>query len=255
MITLNKQIDLTFSHMGLFDTESAWLHPTVTIDSYELIFVVEGRVNLYEGEEQYRLKRGELLLLEPNVEHGGLEESHGHTSFYWLHFYAQSDAPLPFPKRSVPPLHDAESFFRKTVHLSRMQPLQSELTLASFLLSLNEQREEGNKLAYEIDEYARIHARKGLNVATLAERFGYSADYLSRIYKKQFHTDLCAGIVRHRLALAHSLLLNTNDTVKEIALTCGFEEENHFIKFFKYHERMTPTQFRNRVFYIHMNDH
>ena len=40
---------------------------------------------------------------------------------------------------------------------------------------------------------------------------------------------------------------------QEIALQCGFDDENKFVKFFKYHEGITPTQFRNRFFHVHMN--
>ncbi len=254
MITLNNTQSISYSHMGLFDTESPWTHPTVTIDSYELIYVVEGKVHLYEGDRTHCLTKGNLILLKPNVEHGGTQISHGHTCFYWLHFYADGTPVLPFFQTCTPRPHETQAFFREVMHRSRNQPLKCELMLADFLLSLTEERECKNKLAYEVDEYVRINARNALRVTDLTARFGYSADYLSRIYKKEFGTNLCAGIAAHRLSYIRSLLLNTNDSIKEIALSCGFEEENQFIKFFKYYEKTSPTAFRNRFYYVHMNN-
>ena len=70
MITLDNKVNLTFSNMGLFDTESPWTHPVITIDSFELIFVTEGTVSLYEGEKIFELNKGEMILLFPGVEHG-----------------------------------------------------------------------------------------------------------------------------------------------------------------------------------------
>ena len=57
-----------------------------------------------------------------------------------------------------------------------------------------------------------------------------------------------------RMKYAQNLLLTTNMSVKEISAQAEFENENHFIKFFKYHEGKSPSKFRNIYFNIHMND-
>ena len=85
MLTID-QTTLRFSNMGLFDSDVDWIHPTVTIDSFELIYVVAGEIFLREDDTNYHLKKGELLLLDAGKEHGGTQLSHGRTSFYWLHF-------------------------------------------------------------------------------------------------------------------------------------------------------------------------
>ena len=80
MISIDGKINVAFSNMGLFDTEADWIHPTVTINTYELIFVTEGEVKIREKEKNFRFKKGDMLLLEPGLEHGGTEESRGHTA-------------------------------------------------------------------------------------------------------------------------------------------------------------------------------
>ena len=43
------------------------------------------------------------------------------------------------------------------------------------------------------------------------------------------------------------------DSVKEIAALLGFSEPNTFIHFFKYHEGISPTLYRNTYHNTHMN--
>ena len=74
------------------------------------------------------------------------------------------------------------------------------------------------------------------------------------MYKREYGYDIKSGIIKQRLAYIESLLINTDYSVKEIAAMCGFDDENNFVKFFKYHEHTTPTLFRNKFFYVHMNN-
>ena len=49
-------------------------------------------------------------------------------------------------------------------------------------------------------------------------------------------------------------MANTDDTLKSLAGQCGFEDENAFVKFFRYHAGLTPTEYRNRFFRVHRNE-
>ena len=58
-----------------------------------------------------------------------------------------------------------------------------------------------------------------------------------------------------KVSKAKAMLINSNDTVKEIAYNLGFNDEKYFMKLFKEHENLTPTQFRNAFCHTHLNDH
>jgi AraC family transcriptional activator of pobA len=47
---------------------------------------------------------------------------------------------------------------------------------------------------------------------------------------------------------AKRLLAHTNDSVKEIGFTIGFEESTNFIKYFRKHHGLTPSEFRASLF-------
>lgn len=98
-------------------------------------------------------------------------------------------------------------------------------------------------------------ASRPLTVAEVAAHFGYSCDHLSRLYRREFGCDLKRGIVGARLRHIEALLLNTDYPLKTIAHMCGFGDENALVKFFGYHEGISPTSYRSRFFRVHRNAH
>ena len=252
MIKIND-IQLEYANMGLFDSDKEWIHPTVTVNTYEIIYVVEGEVHIREGETAYDLKKGDMLVLEPDVEHGGTAYSFGRTSFYWLHYHCSDQGALGLPKSTVPDEVATLRVLGELMHLQQANPTVAELVLARFLLETGREAEYGNKRVAEIAEYIRANSRNPLSVVDVASRYGYSADHLSRMFKKEFGYDAKTAIVKNRLEYIESRLLNSEYSIKEIAAQCGFEDENAFVKFFKYHTKTTPTLFRNKYFHVHLN--
>lgn len=253
MIAIDN-IKIDFSGMGLFDTKEPWSHPDVTVSTYEIIYVTEGFVHIAEGDTVYHLCRGDMLILSPNVNHRGVGESRGRTSFYWLHFFIEGSEELKLPKLSRPNEAEALSALRELMHISAISKRLSDVCLAKLLIELTEERRSGNSRAHEIDEYIRVNSRRPLTVGEIAEHFRLSADHVARLLKREFGYDTKTAIVKRRMLFIRSALINTDKSVKEIAEACGFEDENAFVKFFKYHEKTTPTQYRNRYFYIRKND-
>lgn len=253
MISINDN-KLSFVHMGLFDRTGEWIHPTVMLDTYELIFVLDGTVELFEGKEKYILKRGQMIVLYPNVEHGGIRKSFGHTSFYWLHFKTDNFDAFALPKMTEPDAIRMGKMFREIMqfHQAGSRTL-AEVTLARLLLDRGDGIERKSKIAYEMSEFIRINSYRSVTVEELSSKFGYDRDHISRILKSEFGVNAKTMIVDKRLSYIESLLINTNDTVKEISSKCGFEDENLFLKFFKYHEGKTPTQYRDEFYRVHMN--
>ena len=50
------------------------------------------------------------------------------------------------------------------------------------------------------------------------------------------------------------MLLETEHTLAEVADLSGFTDYKLFLKFFKYHEGMTPTEFREVYYSQHTNN-
>ncbi|MCD2346436.1 MULTISPECIES: AraC family transcriptional regulator [Clostridium] len=70
--------------IGHVNYSTPWKHFTRTISEYVMYFVKNGELYMRENNSDYVLKRGDILLLEPNIEHTGFKASNCH--YYYIHF-------------------------------------------------------------------------------------------------------------------------------------------------------------------------
>ena len=82
----------------------------------------------------------------------------------------------------------------------------------------------------------------------------FAGHYSSKIFIKNTGLSLKKYINKERNVYVKSLLLNTNLTIKEIAEQTNFVDDGSFIKFFKYNNAQTPTEFRSSYYGTHTNN-
>ena len=249
--------DFKFEYAGLFQSTSEWIHPARVEKTYEIICVTKGEVWMAEGEKEYCVREGQVLLLSPGVMHVGTRPSQG-TGFYWVHFHAMRG--VPFAARYFEGFEQT-SLFKELLHYNNLPQVPGYLVNAVLLhilsaLCLHAEREQArfDEKAEKVREWIRVHASATLTVREVAARFGYSVDHLSRICKKQYGMGAGALIDHFLLSRAKELLCNTDAYVKEIAAELGFATDKAFIGYFKYHEGCFPTAFRARLSKTHMNN-
>lgn len=253
MLTKQDQI-LSFEYMGLFTTQAHWIHPKRTERTFELIYVVDGEVHMEEEGKEFHLKKGALCLLRPFLCHQGILESTGHTSFFWVHFLSEGDlefVPTVMERFCQPGL------FKELLHYSNLPNCPGYVVNAILLHLLCSavicEDETESRLVKEVCEWTRIHANGNLTVKQVAKRFGYHPEHLSRLVRQQYGIGLKGLIDRYVMLQLKERLCHTNDFVKEIASQCGFRDASACIKFFQYHEGISPNQYRNLYFNTHMN--
>lgn len=248
---------IEYKYMGFFTTDEEWIHPEITENTYEIIYVTDGNVYLFEGNEEYALSENDLIILKPGTLHGGSKRSYGRTSFYWLHFLFDGDN-IPHPSRIIRNFMNY-SIFKEMLHHS-CNPNSSvyikEGCLLHILALISESEHRmptGSTLSHNIFEWTRINAQSGLTVQRIAEHFRYNSEYISRIIKNEYGMSLKSLIDRFIIDKAKSYLANSDYSIKEIASLLGFSQLNTFINFFKYHEKTSPTKYKNRYICTHMN--
>lgn len=70
--------------MGFIAYKSPWLHFKRNINEYVLYFIRSGELHLKEEDKHYVLRKGDMLILEPNMDHEGTEK---HVcDYYYIHF-------------------------------------------------------------------------------------------------------------------------------------------------------------------------
>ena len=255
MIEFNN-MQIKFSNMGYFISENDWIHPTRIIDTYEIIFVIDGEIFIREDQTKYTLSRGDFLLLKPHVQHSGYKKSNG-VRFFWLHFYAENFNILNQSLYHIKDFTKYELLFKKLNHDASIKTDNTiiECELALMLLNQNNvSYNKCNKIFHEVEEYIRINVQNGLSVSSIAKKFGYNPDHLSKIFTKNASISLKKYIDIQRNNYVKNLLANTNMSLKEIAFSAGFSDDSALIKFFRYNNDKTPTEFRNLYYATHINN-
>ncbi len=249
-------LNVAYCHGGLFASESAWIHSVRSISTYEIIVVTKGTVYIREEETEYALQAGEYLLLYPNRLHGGTRVSEMPVEFYWLHFSSESETDFlrsVFPQHGM--LRNMSTIVQSAQQILHYQEVPScpagccDFALYILLYEMMMQSTEDstkNVLAERVNEYIRSHGEVLLDAQSVAQHFGYNVDYLSRVMKNCYGKTLQQAIVEKRLQQAKYLLQTSQYTVDQIARELGYEDSNLFVKFFRYHEKMPPTAYRNR---------
>lgn len=111
---------------------------------------------------------------------------------------------------------------------------------------------ENTELIYKAICYAKRNFNDtSMSVEMVADHAGFSMDYFNRIFLAHTGFTVMAYVNYMRVKKAVALLRNTDKTVLEIALEVGYDSHEGFIKAFKKHYGVTPSDYRkenkNRV--------
>ena len=98
-------------------------------------------------------------------------------------------------------------------------------------------------LVREIISYVERNLDGELSLSALERAFFLSAEHLCRSFKNETGITLHGFIVKKRMATAQ-LLLASGESVTETAERCGFSDLSNFIRSFKKHVGMTPSEYK-----------
>ena len=259
MITFENGKYFTYDMIGEFHSSGEWIHPKRSIKSFEVILVLEGTVYIAEETREYALQKNQLLILDPFKEHYGYKTVSEPTAFYWFHFFTDLDIPLK--SYNGTDIYEIKQLIKKLLHITNTptySPAAADSAgylLFEELIRLSaEDTSSNHALASQITEYIRNNIKRGITVSDIARHFGYNADYIGKYFKKIHGIGLKEYLAVQRIKLAKDFLLTTDMSVKQISSELGYNEENLFIKFFTYHEKISPAAFKAKYCNTHINN-
>jgi AraC-like DNA-binding protein len=264
---------------GLFISRGTAMHPTRVIDSHELIFVKQGELDMWEGEQVFHLEAGQTLHLWPGRQHGSTKTMPLGLKFYWIHFEVEGRNPKADPNSP-----EASALFVKVPQVNQIsQPERLERLFRTFLddqetgalhpyaanlltmLMLTEVAQshlekpsnpaDFNAVATWVHTYISINSDRPITPSKVASALGYNADYLGRIYRKMYGCTLTEAINRRRIHIACQYLLDSNLTIEQIAPKCGFSDCDYFRRVFRRYMEISPGDYRKEYAHVHVNTH
>lgn len=100
----------------------------------------------------------------------------------------------------------------------------------------------------EVTHYIDEHFHLPLHLEALAQSVHFSPSYLSRLFHQKTGMTLKTYITLRRLDNAKYLLENSEMSIGEIAVNCGFSNVSNFNRVFKQQTGISPLEFRHRHF-------
>lgn len=118
------------------------------------------------------------------------------------------------------------------------------LELASASTSAETAEEDGIK---KVTTYLTENFSTKITLDEMAEMAGLSPYHFNRKYKKETGVTPHQFLLSTRISAAKYSLSNSNMTISEIALNCGFIDESAFCYCFKKREGITPNEYRKNA--------
>lgn len=258
---------------GQLVSESGFVHQKRCLLENVLIMVNEGTLFINTGGINYEVSKGQYILLRAGEWHYGVKESEGKLSYYWIHFekdeweysYAKSAGSMPeygsfVVNGRIPVLFHqlADIAFEEDVQARKMCHLAVEMILIELS---RENYSEGSGTHSEIPaalasaiEYINRNYIMNISVTDLAEKYGYTPDYFSTLFKKYMGISTIGFINKVRINASKALLANYGVSIREVAYSCGFSDEKYFMRVFRQVEGMTPTEYRKNSRKAYINE-
>jgi AraC family transcriptional regulator len=96
----------------------------------------------------------------------------------------------------------------------------------------------------QVLEYVNEHLDQDIKLADLAQLLNMSQFHFSHQFKQSLGTSPYQYLIQQRIERAKQLLKQTDQSIMEIALVCGFNSHSHLSKQFRQSTGMTPSAYR-----------
>ncbi|MCI1946409.1 MAG: AraC family transcriptional regulator [Clostridium luticellarii] len=253
-------------------------------DYLEMMFVYSGSIKQIIEGENIEIKKGEILLMDMNVEHSIKEAKEDDIAvnilikkefFNWVFMnqIADNDLISSFIVKSLYEKNKFKQFlYFQTSDNKRIWSFVinilieyyekrngMETAIRSYIvLIFNELLRHYNEylpsnVVYKIDSSISLEIvnyiqqnYENVTLKTLAEHFNYSTDYMGKLIKK-IMGDTLTGLQR-KIKLDHAkyLLKNSNFSVSDIISKVGYSNLSYFYRQFKEDTGVTPDEYRKK---------
>ena len=104
---------------------------------------------------------------------------------------------------------------------------------------------KNNQIYSDIVDYVKRNISNNITINDIADYFGYSPKYLSRVFSEGLGLSLKQFIISQKMDTAAYYLTDSDRSITEIATSVGFTDVHNFSRSFKKAKGLAPSAYRN----------
>lgn len=232
----------------------------------ELLYLLEGKINLFLEKTEYHLKKGDVILINSNKKHwwrsegkvllcclridySNLTEFLGKDIIYfWCNSMREKNEYYDFIRRSFHTI--LREYVLNSNHMSFLAQAEYyqliDFLLKHFLIQNTGSYiiKDKEKIIYKIVQYIHRNYAKKISLQEISETFYLSASSVSRLFSREKGVSFVDYINELRLQFAIDDLLESEKTITQISMERGFSSLAIFSRVFKKNIGVSPIEYR-----------
>ncbi len=279
--------DMSFPFFIQYGYHSGDFFRHIHKDFTELVIVMEGTTSHLVGEDTHLVKKGDVFVVGSNTEHEYKDSRNFQLcnimfkpDFFFYNTFHIKEAAGFHALFYIEPYMTKEYVFKSRFRLKEKEyrlvysllekmmaeyhsklegwkeMIHSAFTELVVYLSRNynmpeDTKEQGIIQIANAVSFIEKNYKLPITVKEIADTAYLSERHFTRIFKETYQFTPMQYVIRLRLIYGAELLKNTGETVTEIALLCGFPDNNYFARKFKSFYHFSPSEYRNK--YLNKN--
>jgi AraC-like DNA-binding protein len=275
----NLDYPVNVTMFGHVTQEHGRWHNGICAPNHIVLYCTEGELNINVEGRCFQIKKGGLLLIpygsfyvpldgegcsyyffhfkavvyEKNIKmpqnvvispHAGIVKGFGYTCI------SRYESIITIPSSIEHAPYFIADIFKKAEKLkpnkSFYDQLLSDCLLRELLIRIGmTATSRCNKHLSKLLEYIEQNYTEDVSLSVLSEKFELSESYIARLFRENLSLRPSEYVNNIRIAVATSLLTETNMSVSEIAEACGFSDVYYFSKTFKKIVGVSPSKTRS----------
>lgn len=261
MNTQNIIQNVKINSCGISYCDASWRWDTGKngFQDFDLWFVLRGKGRIITEHETAEVERGSCLLLFPGTHYIGEHES-DHLLVMNVHFQFSSEisarelSPSAFLRKQIYDISYMRQTLSRAIRLYNSGRTESAQIFFTAALSeyfesgtaeeKSEQRGEKPHMIQKICDLINMAPEEAHTLSDFAAKYGYSADYIGRIFSREVGISFSEYLANTRINKAKFLLSSTELSVEGVAEALGYYDTCYFIRQFKRITGTSPGRYR-----------
>ena len=255
-------------------TESLSDSATHYHNSYEVIYIEEGELNIRIDNKQYNISNPSLIFISKLENHSVNVLGNKYKRYFicispilasnMIRDYSLltvlSNRPEDFChvldvssiKEEIDRIFSSfitENNTTSPYSTQKQAALLTELLISIYRLNpslFSNENDKSISIIWKIQIRLEQNCNEHFTLTSLAEEYHMSPCYLSHLFKKVTGYPLMQYLTMCRLSLARQLLTDTNMSITEIVYNTGFSDSSNFARLFKREINLTPIEYRRK---------